>query len=162
MKQLKLHWHSALTLFFLVLVIACLFDSLQLGRVAAWIPRATLTTTLLLLVMQLLQELHRAPSLPEPAAHSKASREQGSEGSAGRRQTALAILRISFLAPSIWLFGMSAGAAAFCLVYLRWQADESWKFSLVFSIILGLLIQVIFTGLLRITLYPGVITQILA
>ena len=161
MKQPKTDGERVFTLLLTLIVILLLVDSTDLSRLARWIPQVTLAATLLLLILQVLKQTHFTPGDPAPARRNKTGSEEDYEPRAGKRQTLWAILRISVLAPSIWLLGLSAGSAVFCLLHLRWQADESWKFSLIFSAILGLSMYLVFTGILRIPLYPGVIARIL-
>lgn len=159
MSRLRLSPESGLTLVLIAIVILSLLDSFGLSRVARWIPQVSLATTLVLLVMQLLVESRSTRHRAEPSSAGKASR-----ATAIRRPAAAttAILQIGALAPLFWVLGMAAGAAVFCLVFLRCHADETWRFSLVFSLALGLLMQVIFAGILQISLYPGLIGRFLA
>lgn len=118
--------------------------------------------TLLILVMQLLVEFRSGLHHRKQNVESKMPPERGVKLHRSGNAPALVILRICALAPLIWLFGMSAGAALFCLAYLRWHGEESWKFSIVFSFVLGFILHMGFTALLDIALYPGVIIRVLA
>ena len=158
MKNVKLLKSSGLTFVFTAIVVIFLVDSNNLSRVAGWIPRVTLASTLLLLIVQMLIETGFRFRRPGQARASESQTVNDFLGGGSEKAMMLAIAWISSLAPIVWLFGMSAGATVFCFAYLRWHAGETWKFSLVFSAALGIVMQLGFTGILHIALYPGVLT----
>ena len=123
---------------------------------------AILLATLLILVMQLMVEFRSGMYHQKQNDESRIPAERGVKPHSSGKVPALVILRIFALVPLIWLFGMSVGTALFCLVYLRWHGEESWKFSIIFSLVLGFILHIVFTWLLHIALYPGAITRVLA
>jgi hypothetical protein len=72
-----------------------------------------------------------------------------------------AVAWITVLALLLWLFGISVGAVIFCFGFLRWHAGESWRFSTAFAAGLGFTLQIIFTLVLQLTLYSGVLLRAL-
>jgi hypothetical protein len=133
---------SWLTLAFLVLASSMLASTFTLSRPSAWVPRIMLSTTLGLLLWQLVAELR------SPADRAK--------GSGGRRARAAGAW-ICLLLALAWLLGAVAGSAAFCLCWLRWHAGERWLTSLVVALALGLALWVFFGVLPGTPLYPGAI-----
>jgi hypothetical protein len=140
---------SWLTLLFTTLVLLMLWASSGLSKTSAWIPRLVLCVTLVCLLLQLAWELKSAwTGFPE-------TREPEANGLHGRILAAFAWL-VSLLLLT-WLFGIAPASAFFCLGWMRWHAGENWMVSLVFSAGLGLALWVIFSVLLAVDLYPGVL-----
>ena len=147
----------------LTIVTTCfLLESLGLSPVASIVPRAILSLTLLLLIIQLLLDLKSSSSSQSPAAGTIAV-QAGVSMPADRRTPAwLVILWITSLPAVISLFGVIAGAAVYCLAFIKWYAFESWKISLAFAVTLGFVMQLLFAVIFKITLYSGVIVRALA
>jgi hypothetical protein len=140
---------SWFTIVFTALVLLMLWASLSLSKAAAWIPQLVLCATLVCLLLQLVNELRVAwTAFPE-------TREPEAYGFQGRTLAAFAWLVLLLLLT--WLVGIAPASAFFCLGWLRWHAGENWMVSLVLSAGLGLALWVIFSVLLAVDLYPGVL-----
>jgi hypothetical protein len=147
---------------FAAFTVFLLWQSLGLSPVASLIPRIVLALSLLLLVLEIALELK-----------ARGARGAGIEGTrnglglspsgAGRPGTALeppwrVILWIAVLPVSTWLFGVIIGGALFCMLFLRWRSRESWLYSLTVSVVLGLVLQVLFSWVFQSGLYQGLWT----
>ena len=128
-----------------LIMLTCIFlwSSQELSRVSAWVPQLILSTTLILLLLQLARELQ------EPKQR---------EGEATEIAALLRVwLWIVWMLLVVGLTGVSVGAALFCLVYMRFYAGERWPAAAAFSAGLGLGVQLFFGTLMQVSLYPGII-----
>jgi len=153
MSRVRNYRGILLTLFFAAFVTFLLVDTFELSKIAGWIPRLVLSITLLLLLIQLFLDVRRRVYGPAPDTAPNPGPEIASMGPA--------VAWITALAPLLWLFGISVGAAIFCLGFMRWNAGESWRFSTAFAVGLGFTLQIIFTHVLQLTLYSGVLLRTL-
>jgi len=160
-KNLFQNRPSVLTL--AITILACLFlaDSVTLSKMARFTPQATLAVTLLLLILRLLTEFRSDQPINGSAEESEKTGKNSAKPDIDGITTAKIILRIGAILPMVWLFGMSAGASIFCLAYLRWQSEESWKFSIISSCALGMILYWGFKHSLHISLYPGIAMRLL-
>ncbi len=122
--------------------------TLPLSRIAASIPRAVLSLTLALIVVQLLREI-REPLGDAPEAAAVPS--LPIRGVA----PAVAVLWTGGLLSAVLLLGTAAGIILFSFAYLRWHAGETRVVSFVFALMLGVGVQILFGTLLHAVLYPG-------
>ncbi len=154
MRRMQMTQRSWMTLVLAIITSWFLLESLGLSRVSSIVPRVILSLTLVLLIVQLLLDL-KAPGRTTAV-------QAGVSIPADRRTPAwLVILWIASQTAAIWLFGVVGGGAVFCLAFLKWYAFDSWKISLAFAIALGVVLQLLFVVLFKITLYGGVIAQVL-
>jgi hypothetical protein len=162
MMNVKMSQRIWMTLALTIITLWFLQESIGLSSVASFIPRFMLTLTLFLLIVQLLLDL-KEPGGSSPVNAETTDILAGTDRQAVRRISVwLVILWITVLPAAVWLFGVMVGGSLFCLVFMRWYAFETWKISLVFAITLGLAVQLVFSVILNITLYSGVIEQVLA
>jgi len=146
MRKMQMTQRSWMTLVLAIITSWFLLESLGLSRVSSIVPRVILSLTLVLLIVQLLLDLKAPGRVRSHTAGTTAW---------------LVILWIASQTAAIWLFGVVGGGAVFCLAFLKWYAFESWKISLAFAITLGVVMQLLFVVLFKITLYGGVIVQVL-
>lgn len=158
-----------------VVVSGFLAASLPLSRIAGWIPRAVLSVTLVLIVVQLALEirerLRNAPdtsrsALPDSSTAADGAIDPGAGVAHGDPEPVpslpvrsvtpgQAVLWLSGLLLAVLLLGTTIGSSLFCLSYMRWHARESWAISSAFALGLGASVQLIFGALLQATLHPG-------
>ena len=162
MSNIKMAQKAWLTLVLTIITLWFLQESIGLSRVASFIPRVMLALTLFLLIVQLVLDLKGSGVFSSHVAEASDIKAGTSIPAVQRTPAWLVILWITVLPAAIWLLGVVAGGSLFCLVFMKWYASETWKFSLAFSIILGLAVQLVFSVILKITLYGGVIDQVLA
>lgn len=153
---------SLLTIAFVVLTAGCLLASLQLSPSSAWIAQVVLTVTLLLLLLQLaVEQLPLRGSRGSGDAEAQAG--TGSRDSATRNGSLLpALAWIAALPFAVWLLGTALGSSLFCLAWLRWHSGERWAFSCIFSLLLGVGVQLLFGVLLRADLGWGVLFRLVS
>lgn len=162
MMNVKMSQRTWMTLALTVITLWFLQESFGLSSVASFIPRVMLTLTLFLLIVQLLLDL-KGPGGSSPVIAETTDILAGTDRQADRRISAwLVMLWITVLPAAVWLLGVIFGGSLFCLVFMRWYAFETWKISLAFAVTLGLVVQLAFSVILKITLYGGVIEQVLA
>lgn len=145
MNRLAGRW---LTLLFLLWVGALLVASLGLSRVSGWIPQAVLVVTGALLLWQSVLDLRRAPGPEEPSPAVTAPRRRGERA---------AVAWITALLLAVWLAGLVAGSALFCLAWMRWHAGERWFASLALAALVGLALWLVFGRLLGSALPGGLL-----
>ena len=151
-RQIRFVMYSWVTITLLLATIVFLWLSLELSRVSAWIPQVVLSATLLFLLLQLGREF----------LEWKSATTSGKFGSSGDVKSMLpALSAIGTMILAVWLSGVAIGATLFCLVYLRWYADERWWVSIGLALGLGLGVQLLFNTLMRIDLYQGVVVWLL-
>jgi len=150
--QKRIYRNSWTTVALIVVTSVFLWSSLGLSRVSAWIPRLILSGTLVLLLLQLAKEFAGT----KQAVLSMPVSEQ-----TGMNSMLPALAWIGTTLLSVWLFGMSMGAALFCLAYLRFHAGERWPISVAFALGLGLGVQLLFGTFMQITLYQGIVLPLL-
>ena len=158
----KMSQRAWLTLGLMIIALWFLQDSIGLSSVASFIPRIILLLTLFLLIVQLLLDLKGPGGSSSYVAETMDFQADSTIRAVRRTPAWLVILWITALPTAIWLLGVMVGGSLFCLVFMKWYAFETWKFSLAFSITLGLAVQLVFSVILKITLYGGVIDQVLA
>lgn len=126
-----------------------LWASIGLSGASAWIPRLVLSATLIFLLLQLAGEFRTAWTvLPQ-------ARVEVTENHRGPTVTAIAWLGLLLLLT--WLLGIVLASTLFYLAWLRWHAGEDWRLSLISSAGLGLALWVLFSLLLSVDLYSGVL-----
>ena len=162
MMNTKMSQRAWLTLGLMIIALWFLQDSIGLSSVASFIPRIILSLTLFLLIVQLLLDLKGPGGSSSYVAETMDFQADSTIRAVRRTPAWLVILWITALPAAIWLLGVMVGGSLFCLVFMKWYAFETWKFSLAFSITLGLAVQLVFSVILKITLYGGVIDQVLA
>lgn len=140
---------SWLTITFTAWVLLMLWVSIDLSSASAWIPRFVLSATLVCLLLQLVNELWAARTLLPQTDVLVA------DGRRGR--TVAAITWLALLLLLTGLLGVALGTALFCLAWLRWHAGENWLASLVLSAGLGFVLWVLFSVLMGVGLYSGVL-----
>ena len=126
-----------------------LWTSFSLSPASAWVPQWVLAITLILLLLQLACELVAAgSSLPQAGM-------QPADGRRGR--TVAAVAWLSLLLLLTWLLGTAPGGALFCCAWLRWHAGERWPLALGLAAGLGMVLWLLFSELLGVSLYAGVL-----
>ena len=126
-----------------------LWTSFGLSRASAWVPRWVLAITLILLLLQLTRELLAAPH---------ALVQTGIQAADGRRKRAVAaLIWLGVLLLLTWLLGTAPGGALFCFAWLRWHAGEPWPVSLAIAAGLGMALWLLFSELLGVSLYAGLL-----
>ena len=148
MNRLADRW---LTPLFLLLVLAALASSFELGAVSGWIPRIVLVLTGGLLSWQLLLDLRRPPD-PAPNIESKTKRRRGEAAAAGW---------ILALIAAVWLMGLVAGSALFCLAWMRWHAGERWPMALGLASGVAVMLWLVFGYALDSVLPAGLLLRLL-
>jgi len=140
-----------------------LWQSLGLSPVASLIPRFVLLFTLLLLLVEIALELKPSRT---PGANIAGSRSEAEPLPRRPERPAMApqqpwrvICWIAVLPLATWLFGVIAGGALFCMAFLRWRSRESWLYSLTVALVLGLVLQVLFSWVFQAGLYQGLWTR---
>jgi hypothetical protein len=134
---------NALPMLFAVFTMAVLIGSLRLNQVAGTIPGVVAGLTLVLLGLQFFRQR---------LVNGEAKTDQLNP--LRRQLDGAALAWLSGLCLAVWLGGLSAGLAAFCLSMLRFQYRESWRFSIVTALLIGLGLQMTF-ALLGLPLYRG-------
>jgi hypothetical protein len=142
-----------------------LFDSLSLSSAVVTVPQVIIWGTLILLLVQLLIELGIA----------------GKSVVSGRDQTGFvagqddlepniseafprlvaSVLWVGLLTVLVWLLGLVMGPSLFSLIYLRGSGRESWFLSMAYSLILSVVLVTVFSGILNVTLYGGLLANAL-
>jgi hypothetical protein len=130
-----------MTLIFGGLVVLCLWQTTELSRPSAMIPRLVLITTLLVLLVQWVTQ-RRKRLQPPLVARTDAS--------------VAAISWVCALPAACWLLGIPIGAGLHCLLWLRWHGKERWPVSVLYALVLGLALQLVFGFALQADLYRGV------
>jgi len=139
---------SWMTIALILVTFLFLWSSLGLGRVSAWIPQAILSTTLVLLLLQLAKEfVGRKQAISSTAIPEKV----------GETSMLPALTWIATMILAVWLSGVTIGVALYCLAYFRWHAGECWQVSVAFALGLGLGVQLSFGTIMQITLYQGIL-----
>ena len=126
--------------FFAVIGAAGLGLSLSLTGRPSVFPRIAFGATFALSLLQLALSLHRVATDP-PAPRSQVS--------GGKH-----LVRIAwfvFFVANAWLFGLVIGTAVSALVYLRWDARESWRMTLAMTTGLVALTWVLVVQLLQLS-----------
>ena len=147
MNRLAGRW---LTLVFLLAAGLMLWSSLGLSRVSGGIPRVVLSASCVLLLLQLVLDLRRSGA-PRDGA--------GAAGRRGRERVAASWILALLL--GTWLAGIVAGAALFCLGWMRWHAREKWSLAIALAVAVGGLLWLVFGGLPGPGLYPGLLGGLL-
>lgn len=146
------------TLGFIGLLIVFFWHSRQLSESAAAISTTVIALSLALLVFQLLRECIGIRGATAITIETESEEKASPRG--------IALVRIFAWLGAIpllfGLFGISAGAALYCMAYLRWHAAETWLFSLVYALIIGTLVKLIFDMLLPVNYYQGMFYSLIA
>lgn len=151
MKALAGRW---LTLLFLLLAGTMLWSAGDLSRVSGWIPRIVLAVTCSLLLCQAALDLWRA--------RRAAGRPLTDEEAVRRGCERHAVAWIGCFLLLTWVLGVLAGSVLFCLAWMRWHAGERWLHAALLAAAVGLVLRLVFGGLLGATLYPGLLAGLLA
>ena len=142
-----------------IAVLSCLLASMALSRTAAWIPRIVLGITLVLLAAQLVREARELLVIRRTQGRrgtQPASLQRDTAAAATRASSpAAAVLWVCALLPSVVLLGAATGSALYSFAYLRWHAGAAKSSSAAFALVLGLCLQLAFTGILHVELYRG-------
>jgi hypothetical protein len=140
-----------------------LWQSLGLSPVASLIPRFVLLFTLLLLLVEIALEMTASA---RPGAGSENSSSETEPLPRRPERLAMApqqpwrvISWIALLPLATGLFGVIAGGALFCMAFLRWRSRESWLYSLTVALLLGLILQALFSWVFQAGLYQGLWTR---
>lgn len=116
----------------------------QLSPVASLIPRFVLSGLLALLLFESGRLLWRQRrGSPDRAGRSEGERPgPGEEAVPDGPRSSLwrALAWIVPLPVAFGVLGPVAGSAAYCAAFLRWRSGESWRYSLAYAAILGLLL----------------------
>jgi len=140
---------SWLTIVFAAWVSLMLWTSFGLSRASAWVPQWVLATTLIVLLLQLVRQL---------LAARNALAQTGMHAVDGRRKRAVAAMAwLSVLLLLTWLLGTAPGGALFCCAWLRGHAGEPWPLTLGIAAGLGMVLWLLFSELLGISLYAGLL-----
>lgn len=160
MKSLRLSQETGMTLALALAVSWFLKESTTLSRVATLIPKAVLVVTLMLLAVQLVLDLRldftasaRPGKRGVPAAERSGIRP-------GPVPPSRAVAWIAMLPLVIWLLGSAAGAALFCLIFMRAFASESWTFSLAYALVVGFGIFLLSWSLPGSAVHVGIISKV--
>ncbi len=97
---------------------------------------------------------------PNLIAAEAVKQERDSERSkiaAERRSEFIAIGWLLGLAALIALFGFYAGVPVFAFLLLKFHGRESWKFSVLYAVVLWGLMYLLFAVLMKSLLYPGMV-----
>ena len=155
---------TGFTLSLLLLGAGLLVDSMSLSRTAALIPQVVISGSLVLLAAQLLLDL---AAFRRESVRAGAESESPDEGQAGkappgsRKRFFQAVFWVLLLAVTTWGLGLVVGSAIFSLAFLRGQARESWRYSIVYSLVLATAISLIFTVVLNTSLHAGAVFEVL-
>ena len=113
---------------------------------------------IVLCIFELIRDLRAAAARPAVAGDPSAI--QPSLAGTGRREIVLWAYFIAFVAGLI-LFGFWPSIPVFLLLFLRFAAGESWRFSLCLTALGSVVLFLIFQKGLGVTLHPGFITGFL-
>ena len=122
---------------------------------ARFMPLVVGIPGIVLCIFELIRELRTASAQPTVAVDRSVD-EPGSAG-AGRREIVLWAYFIAFVAALI-LFGFWPSIPVFLLLFLRFAAGESWRFSLILTVLGTVVLFLVFQKGLGVTLHPGFIT----
>jgi len=131
-----------------------LWNSFRLSPASAWVPQWVLAITLILLLLQLAREW-----LASRSAAAK-PRMLAANNHHGRAVAAAAWLCLLLLLT--WLLGTALGGAVFCYAWLHWHAGERWVISVIIAAIPGMVLWLVFSVLLHVGLYAGVLLPYLS
>ena len=127
-----------------------LWTSFSLSRASAWVAQWVLAITLVLLLLQLAGELLAASRNTLAQPRMQAANER-------RRRTAAAAAWLGLLMLLAWMLGIALGGGLFCFAWLRGHAGERWPLAVAIAAGLGITLWLLFTALLGVGLYPGVL-----
>ncbi len=139
---------SWMTLLITVVLLLFLVQAPRIGLVAGRIPFVVLGLTLILVCWQLAREF--------VAPHRSHADTMSASGDPVQALRAIAWIFVLLLA--VLVAGVVAGVGLFCFLFLRLQADESWPFSLVFSLVLSGAVYLVFGLLFGASLYTGLLS----
>ena len=155
---------SWLTLLMVVFTLGFLFDSLSLSSVVVTIPQIIIWGTLILLFVQLLIELG---IIGMSVASGQGQTGPGADQDDLESQITeifprlvSSVLWVGLLTVLVWLLGIVVGTSLFSLIYLRASGGESWFLSMIYSFILAVIVVTVFSVILKITLYGGLLAGI--
>ena len=140
---------SWLTVAFAAGVALLLWASFSLSRASAWVAQWVLAITLVLLLLQLAGELL--------ASRNALAQVQMQAANGRRRRTVAAAAWLGLLMLLAWMLGIALGGALFCFAWLRGHAGERWPLAVAIAAVLGITLWLLFTALLGVGLYPGVL-----
>lgn len=164
-------WSMRLWLTLILVVLSSIFfyESLSLSSVAGRIPLFVISTTLILLVIQLLIDLKlttksaaTSHKMDESVMDEKVIDDAGtSERWLQRKRFGYSVFWIALLCGLVWLLGLVIGPCLFSLVWLRFSKHEPWIVSVTYSVALALIVSTVFTLLLRVVLFRGMLGELL-
>lgn len=142
----------------LAIFVAMVAVASQYPPQARFMPLVVGIPGIVLCIIELIRELRAAAARPA-AADDRFAAEPSSAG-AERREIVLWAYFIAFVAALI-LFGFWPSIPVFLLVFLRFAAGESWRFSLILTVLGTAVLFLVFHKGLGVTLHPGFITGFL-
>lgn len=145
---------------FAIVTATFLWEALGLSSVASLIPLFVLPVTLLILVIELVRTLAaKPPTQVDVTVMTGVPANPAVRTGSGTTQWQT-LLWIALLPAMLFLFGLTMGAALFCMVFMKWRSKESWAFSLTAALSMGALIHLLFAAVFKSTLYPGLLGSI--
>lgn len=149
MRTLRITPGTWLTVVLTAAVALLLWASFGLSRASASVPQWVLAVTLIALLLQLARELLVVPNALAQTGMQEADRRH--------KRAMAAVVWLAVLLLLTWLLGTAPGGALFCCAWLRWHAGEPWPVSLAIAAGLGIALWLLFTVLLGVVLYPGLL-----
>jgi hypothetical protein len=148
-----------------VFTMGFLFDSLSLSSVVVTVPQIIISGTLILLFVQLLIELG-ITGMPIVSGRDQTGFVVGQDDlephiSEAFPRLVASVLWVGLLTVLVWLLGLVMGPSLFSLIYLRGSGRESWFLSMAYSLILSAVLVTVFSGILNVTLYGGLLADVL-
>ena len=154
-----------------VIMTAALIQTFEWPSEAAVFPRVVITSGLVFSVGLAItlgwKELHSRKTsgadVPVGATKNMSENNQSNEAeyifaTAGRRAWVVALLWITAFLTLMGTMGIFISSGTFALFYLRWGGEKSWKFSVIYAVILTLCLLTMFRWLLYIPTPIGILT----
>jgi len=118
-------------------------------------PMIVIGICIVLLSLELIKEILNArKSAPEGSAHNDVPPAQ--EANISQLQFIITITWIGGLAVMVWLLGYIVALPLYLLIYLRFHGQK-WRWSILLSAVMFLIVYVGFNSLLKVPLYEGLI-----
>jgi putative tricarboxylic transport membrane protein len=141
-----------LTLVFTAACCALAWSSLGLSPHSRWLANYLQVLTLLVLAITLGLQIALILSKNADKQATGASPDQSTPVIFPH---AIVFAWVSVLPLMVWLLGVSMGSALFTLAWLRWRAEERWRYSLTYAVGMGAGLEVIFNGIYHAGLDAG-------